>query len=331
MGLSMAPPTVTAEAPSAVAAAVAAIRIHCVEHVVRARLQAWADSLRLSPPVPVALDVAIGDPPPAEVKKCGGGAVFRQPGIAIHYGAPGCGDVVCVQWEAARAFATLEPGRTTATITLSPTALCRLDECERVFLTAVLILLLRRAGWHHMHGGVALDPVERGWLIVGDQGAGKSTTTALLAANGWRVGNDDVVFLGEGAPGRVALAAARTPIALREPVRSRFAAQGVAEPHRHKTVYWPEELGSCWIDRIEPDIIAFVSVGRGRTTRAVPVPPREALARLVRSSAWVMLEPALAQGHLDLLGRLACQVRSFRVRLAPDLFTDPERLQELTA
>ena len=277
--------------------------------------------------MPVILDIAIGEP--AQV--AGDGAVFRQPGVAIHYGAPDRPGVVCVQWEAARAHATLEPGSTTAQVTLSRAAVRRLDECTRVFLNAVLILVLRRAGWHHLHGGIVLDPDGRGWLIAGDQGAGKSTTTALLATSGWRVGNDDMVFVGWGTEARVAVAAARTPIALRERVTPRFRAHGVLAPHRKKIVYWPEELGSRWIDRIEPDIIAFVSAGLDRTTRAAPLTAREATARLIRSSAWVMLEPALAQGHLDLLGRLARQARSFRIRLAEDLFNSPGRLQELTA
>jgi hypothetical protein len=299
-------------------------------------LQAWADGLRLSIPVPVALDIAVGNPLETTGAKAGG-KVFRQPGVSIYPAAGGGG--VCVRWTPARAAAILDAGSATARVTLSRGAFRQLEECARVFLSAVLILLLRRVGWHHLHSGIAADPSGTGWLIVGDSGAGKSTTAALLASSGWRVGNDDMVFLGNaGGPGaRVVVAAARTPIALRDDMGRRLGSEGSPLPAGDKIVYWPEELGGRWIDRVEPDVIVFVSAGQNgsqvltKTTSADAISPREATARLVRASAWVMLEPGLAQGHLELLARLARQARSFRVRLAEDLFTSPGRLQELIA
>lgn len=299
-------------------------------------LQAWADNLRLSIPVPIALDVAVGNPLETTGARAAG-KVFRQPGVAIYTTESGA---VHARWNPARATATLDPGSTTARVTLSPGAMTRLDECARVFLSAVLILLLRRVGWHHVHGGIAIDPCGKGWLIIGDSGAGKSTTTALLAASGWRVGNDDIVFLGEAGSSRdrVVVAAAHTPIALREDMNLRLGSTHEPLPARGKMTYWPEDLGGRWVDRVEPDVIMFISASRmasegepGTVTRAETMASPEATARLVRASAWVMLEPNLAQGHLELLARLARQARCFRVRLAEDLFTSPQRLQELIA
>jgi hypothetical protein len=53
------------------------------------------------------------------------------------------------------------------------------------------------------------------------------------------------------------------------------------------------------------------------------------LAELVRWSAWVALEPFMAQSHLDLLNALARQARSFRVSLGRDLFRDPSLLDTI--
>ena len=288
-----------ADGPIATAAD-AAIRIQCADNAVRAVLQAWADSLRLKTPVTVVLDIAIG----TEYPECEG-ILDRQAGVAFYTGRRGA---LCVRWDTARATARLEPGSTTASITLSLAALARLDECASFFLGAVLVVLLRRVGWHYLQGAIARDPEGRGWLVVDEPGAGKSATSTLLAQNGWHVGNDNVVFLRQGRHGRAVVIAAGPPIACRPDVDGRFEA-----------------------DLIEPDVIAFASSGTDAATQAERLAPREALALLIRSSEWAMIEPALAQGHLDLLGRLACQARSFRVRLAPDLFTRPERLQELIA
>jgi hypothetical protein len=64
-------------------------------------------------------------------------------------------------------------------------------------------------------------------------------------------------------------------------------------------------------------------------SQATPVSAREALTELVRWSAWVALEPDLAQDHLDLLRLLASQAKGYRVTLGSDLFDDPRRLTEL--
>ena len=179
----------------------------------------------------------------------------------------------------------------TASITLSSAALARLDECAGVFLGADLVVLLRRVGWHYLQGAIAPGPEGRAWLIVDEPGVVKSATA---------------LFLREGRRGRVVVMAAGTPIVSGPDVDT-----------------WSEGL-------IDPDVIAFVSIGTN-STRAEALGSREALALLIRSAAGVMIERASAQGHLDLLGRLARQARGFRVQLAPELFTRLDRLQELIA
>jgi len=192
----------------------------------------------------------------------------------------------------------------------------------------VLIFLLRRAGWHHVHGATARDPTGRGWLFAGNSQSGKSTTAALLASRGWAVGTDDVAFLVQTDRG-VEAVAQRATIALRP---EGFALLGLAggTPARggQKTAFFPEELGGAWAERIAPQILVLPRVS-GDVTRAEPIRPREALAELVRWSGWVLLEPALAQEHLDLLNALARQVRSYRLTLGPDLFERRDLFTEL--
>ncbi len=302
------------------------INLVCEDATVRRALQAWLDATRLEPPGNLTLDVRVGDSTPTSRDAR---PAFRQPGVVVRSGPPQGG--VRLWWDVAPAVAELAPGASVARVTLSPAAAEQLARCTGTFLITVLIFLLRRAGWHHVHAATAIDPAEgRGWLLAGNAAAGKSTTAALLATRGWAVGTDDLAFL-MASDARVAVAACRAPIALRDGGRRllhRIGGLPLAE--REKFAFWPEDLGGVWAPRVEPAVILFPSIGDGRTT-ATSLGPREALAELVRWSAWVVLEPELAQPHLDLLGALARQARAYRVTLGRDLFAHPDRLAELVA
>jgi len=307
-----------------------AIAVQCAHADVAAAVRAWLARSRLEPSAPVTLAIEVGDP---ELVGSDERAAFWQPGVVVRAGPPQGG--VRIAWETAPAVADLPPGATTARVVLSAAAAARIEECLRTFMLTVLVLLLRRIGWHHIHAAMALDPQERGWLIAGNAEAGKSTTAALLASCGWAVGTDDVSFL-TGQGGAVSAIAYRTPIALRPGgrrlVQRVAAAGGVLLPERRKVGYWPEELGGRWISRVEPEVIMFTSVGTGgAVTEAEPLGQRETLIELIRWSAWVILESELAEQHLALLTALARQARSYRVTLGRDLFARPARLAELVA
>ena len=302
------------------------IKLACDDTEVRPALAAWLDATGLEPPGDLTLDVRVGNPASASSDAR---LAFRQPGVVVRSGPPEGG--VRLWWEVAPAVAEIAPGASVARVTLSSAAAKQLACCAGTFLTTVLIFLLRRAGWHHVHAATAIDPEDgRGWLLAGNAAAGKSTTAALLATRGWAVGTDDLAFLISGAA-RVAAAACRAPIALRDGGRRLLQRiDGIPLAEREKFAFWPEDLGGVWAPRIEPDVILFPSIGDGHTT-ATALGQREALAGLVRWSAWVVLEPELAQPHLDLLGALARQARAYRVTLGRDLFANPDRLAELVA
>jgi hypothetical protein len=246
--------------------------------------------------------------------------------VAIWSGPPLTHTVI--RWRRGDAVATLPVTGRHAEVHLTHDAATRHDLLVADFLTPVLVFLLRRAGWHHVHAATAVDPAGRGWLFAGNAEDGKSTTAARLASVGWSVGGDDLVFLA-AEPDVVAAYPRRAPIALREGGLALLGRGGGAPIQRgRKTAFFPEELGGQWAARVVPQIIAFPRVGGARTTLEW-IPARAALAELVRWSAWVLLEPELAQPHLDLLSRLAGQARGARLTLAEDLFDEGDRLQEL--
>jgi len=298
------------------------IAVQCSDLTVRAALEAWLAGLRLAAPPGVILNVRITDEDLDAVSEI----VFEQPDVRFGLGPGGRG--IRLAWDHAPAFADLPAGATVASVLLSPKAVERLERCTRTFLMAVVIMLLRRTGWYHLHAATAVDPEGRGWLVTGDAKVGKSTTAALLAASGWQVGTDDAAFL-ERQGDRILVHTSHAPIALRDGGRRLLAkAGGVVLPDRGKVGYWPEDLGGVWTPLVSPDIVIFPTVGKARTT-AEPIARSVALAELVRWSAWVMLEPDLAQDHLDVLTRLTGQARCFRVTLGRDLFARPNRLIEL--
>jgi hypothetical protein len=193
----------------------------------------------------------------------------------------------------------------------------------------VLLFLLRRAGWHHLHAATAVDQTGTGWLVAGNARAGKSTTAALLARAGWRVGGDDAAFLARRGD-HVVAHAPRAPIALRSDAL-RLLAGRLPELPGGRPDYWPEELGGSWTSCVDPGVILFTNTRRGsRLTYATPLTAREATAELVRWSAWVMVEPELAQEHLDLIAQLARQARCFRVALGRDVVHEPALLERVT-
>lgn len=298
------------------------IVVRCDDPAVKAMLDAWLTGLSLSAPPGLVLNVSVSTdefPEPGE-------AIFKQPDVLFTRGPDGRGLVLF--WEQAPAIADVPTGALTATIRLSPAAVSRLELCTRTFMMAVLIVLLRRARWYHLHAATAIDPEGRGWLIAGNAHAGKSTTAALLAASGWRVGTDDAAFL-TLRDDRVIVHACRAPIALRDGGYRLLARKGGVELlDRGKIGYWPEDLGGVWTPLVDPEVVIFTAVGQAKTS-AEPLDRRGALAELVRWSAWVMLEPDLAQPHLDVLNGLTGQARTFRVRLGRDLFAQPNRLIEL--
>jgi hypothetical protein len=251
---------------------------------------------------------------------------FLQPQLEIRTGPPQ-GDVH-IRWRSGPARALIAPGASVARVAVGSEAL---DDRERFadgFLQTVLVFLLRRAGWHHVHAATARDPAGRDWLFAGNAEAGKSTTAALLASRGWAVGGDDATYLvrcGE----TVEAVAQRRPIALRPGGYSLLGLEGgTAARGGRKLAFFPEELGGSWVERFTPRVLVFPRV-EGDRTCVEAIGPREALVELVRWSAWVVLEPLLAQQHLDLLTVLAAQSRSFRLALGPDVIARRDLLTEL--
>ncbi|MEO8336269.1 MAG: hypothetical protein ABI664_14920 [bacterium] len=285
----------------------------------------WLSEARLALPAPVDLIIDVG-PLPDDAPDSR--PIFTQGRVVIRSGPPS--NTIAMEWGPGLGRTILVAGAATAHVFVTEEGLAESNELLRSFLLNVCIFLVRRVGLHHVHGATLLDPTGRGWLLVGESGSGKSTTTVLLARNGWGVGTDDIAFLAAGdTPGTTDMIGWREHLALRDDaVAAMGATRGTELSTRRKTGWFAEELDATWVSRITPQIIGFPVLGVTGTTSVSPLSARTALTRLMTCSPWVMLEPDLADEHLGLMSRVVKQSRAVEITLGRDLFERPELLLE---
>lgn len=305
--------------------------LHCDHPQARARFSAWLEASQLVWPGRFSISVEIGSSCPFPPDD-------REPQIEhtvkMRAGGPSDGtqgaqaSAVRIDWDAAPAAAVVDAQEPHARIWMTEEAVKLFEVAERSFLLIVLVFLMRRLGWYHAHGAALTDPRGRGWLIIGNSHAGKSTTTAYLATQGWQVSTDDIGFLASEG-GKAVARGPRERIALRPGGQQllKVESKGTPRGRRNKRLYWAEELGGAWTPLVTPEILVFPQFGE--RTAVTPATPRRALSELVKWSRWVLFEPQYAQEHLDVLGQVARQSRCFELTLGPDLFTRPERFEDL--
>ena len=222
---------------------------------IQAAICAWLLESRM--PLPRGLDLrveVVDEVPRFEDDR----EIFPQGEVEIRAGEPL--GWVHLTWRRAPAVARIDATAPAARVFLSRDAALDVDLLLRSFLLVTLIFLWKRDGRYHVHAGTGIDTRGRGWMLIGNSNSGKSTTTALLAARGWQVGTDDIAFLVD-AGDRTGVLGFRSPIALRSGGYDLLGKEGgLPLPARHKTGFSPEELGSSWVQTIEPDIVVFTSV-----------------------------------------------------------------------
>jgi hypothetical protein len=190
-------------------------------------------------------------------------------------------------------------------------------------LTLSSALLSGRLGHALVHAAAVEDPGGRGWLLVGDTHAGKTTTTVNLIGAGWNFLSDDQVVLSP-RPGsdRVHVEGwlrpfhpdegwdAETPSGRRVAVDALGLGPG---SHRRTTV---------------ASILLFPQVVPDQPTMVTPLGPAEAVELLIRQTPWLLADRAAAPTVLDLLQK-AVALPAWRLRLGLDTYGRGERVAAL--
>ncbi|MGH7720400.1 MAG: hypothetical protein ACREON_16340 [Gemmatimonadaceae bacterium] len=182
-------------------------------------------------------------------------------------------------------------------------------------------LLLPALGMFHVHGAAVRDPAGTGWLMAGDANIGKSTTTLSLVRCGWSYAADDAVYLSLAAGGEILAEGWEEPIRLTDrSARALSVTRQVPDTELKSSALLDEPLAGRRVDHFYLQRLLLPELGP--VTKLIPVSAHDALAALVRASAWIVCLPRLGNDYLRLLGKVA-SLPAARLVLGPELLDDP--------
>jgi hypothetical protein len=222
---------------------------------------------------------------------------------------------------------------------ISPCAEVYFSESRGAFRQAVWLntmsyaiqALLRRMNLFHLHAAGVVHPrLDTAALIIGDAGAGKSTLTILLLANGWRYLSDDFLVLSMQedqveAQGLRKLFSIHVPSlnGLELPLLNEALGPNlVLQPEKRildPTVIFPEALVSSCM----PRTLFFSELTGEAQSRTRELSQSEAMSRLITQCPWASYDTVVARDYLSLLGRLVKQCKTWQLLAGRDLLDDP--------
>jgi hypothetical protein len=187
-------------------------------------------------------------------------------------------------------------------------------------LTASAALLLGRLHRALVHAGAVVTPGGRGWLLVGDAFAGKSTTCANLIIAGWDYVSDDQGVLSRddssGTAGRLRIEGWPRTMHMDE------AWERGEAPLRRRRDFDPSALGpGRWRADAPVAGMLFPRVEANAPTTLLPLPQGAALAQLLRQTPWLMADRVAAPEILAIL-RAAAALPAYELRLGLDTYKD---------
>ena len=185
---------------------------------------------------------------------------------------------------------------------------------------------LRRRGQFLLHAFAACPaPGAPAVLIVGDIGAGKTTTGLSLLHAGWKLLSNDSPILQASEAGVDARSYPGLLSAYPDTL-ARFDelhALNTAPDPRQKVLFAAEGVyPGVWCDAAPAGAILFPQIETRTAHQLEPLAAAEAL-RLILPHAIEQWDRPLIAGHLALLNRLVQTAPAYRLRLAPDTASLP--------
>jgi hypothetical protein len=176
---------------------------------------------------------------------------------------------------------------------------------------------LRRFGVFELHSAGMIHPEsEKGVLIIGPSGRGKSTLAVQLAMAGWPYLSDDELLLSL-VNGEVEVRGFRNFFAVND------------GEDRFKTCFEPEAVfASGRRLKASPGVLLYTNVSGEQKTRLRKLTQAESMARLIRACPWATYDRSIASANLEVLSKLARQTSAFDLHAGRDLL-EPNYASEL--
>lgn len=209
------------------------------------------------------------------------------------------------------------------------------DELEAFFDNTVrtaLVLALGRHGLHYLHAGAVVCGDGQRVLILGESGAGKTTTTLALLDAGASVLGDDTLLFGE-RDGDAMIFAFPQPFHVTPTTLAAHAGlpAGSIDARGKRDV----SLNALPARRGErmgpPDVILLPMVVDASITSTVPVSVAEAFGRMLEANAAFGFGSAGSSACRALLQRLVANARAWEIRLGADALQDPGAIRRAVA
>lgn len=163
-------------------------------------------------------------------------------------------------------------------------------------------------------------------LLVGDIGAGKTTTGLALLHAGWKLLSNDSPILTQAPHSNLRVLAYPGLLSAYPDTLARFPElAGIAPPTetRQKTLFAAESIyPDVWVESAPPAGIVFPQV-ESRADHALERLPAPEALRLILPHAIEQWDREMIPAHLALLNQLVQSVPAYRLRLGPDSSTIP--------
>jgi hypothetical protein len=193
-----------------------------------------------------------------------------------------------------------------------------------------LIHLLAPRGFFDLHGA-GLVRNDKGYLLLGASGGGKSSLAMSLVHLGWQYMSDDSLLIRSSGNGAEVLA-----------FRKKFYLDSALVqhyPHIAPHLEKPFKGGNCKcfvnLERVYPDqfrptgfprVLIFNDIVSQPQSRLIPLDRTSALIKLMQQSSSLFFNRQTAKVHLDVLKQLVVQSRSYQFHMGCDLYAEPGKV-----